>query len=288
MKAKKLLSILLTLILLGGLAYGVTYATLDHPIDCELTVLSYNIRCLSVDSNEDDKWNNRKDALIKHINDNDPNIIGMQEVTILQNNYLDDVLVQYDKVSYNRDSWLNSEASPIFFKKDAFVLLDEGNFWLSDTPEMQSKGWDGGSFRVCTYAVLKDKMSGKIFTFFNTHLDNAGVVARTEGLSLILDRISLVDTPVILTGDFNFNENDDNYQVAAQVLDDTKYIAEESFYAGTYHGYNVLDTTSRSPIDFILVGKNDFRVKSYSVLMEKVNGVFTSDHYAVRAELQIL
>ena len=122
MKIIKLFRYLLVTILGGTLFLGVYFASKDQPKTCELTVMSYNIRCIAFSNDPVDKWDNRKDAFIKHIMDNDPDIIGMQEVTILQNEYLDDALPLYDKVSQNRDVWLNSEASPIFYKRDMLSL----------------------------------------------------------------------------------------------------------------------------------------------------------------------
>ena len=288
MKIIRLLRYLLVIVLGAALFLGVYFGSEDNPKPCELTVMSYNIRCITFSSDPVDMWSNRKDAFIQHINNNDPDIIGMQEVTVIQNEFLDDALPLYDKVSHNRDVWINSAASPIFYKRDMFELIDSGTFWISQTPDVMSRGWDADMFRNCSWATLKHHASKKSITVFNTHLDHKGVISRQEGILLIIERASAVDMPVIITGDFNFNETNPNYTAIANAFHDTKYIAETSMSAGTFHGYNIFDTTHLSPIDFIFVSKDHFEVSSYQVLMEKVNDVFTSDHYAVKSVMTVL
>ena len=93
----------------------------------------------------------------------------------------------------------------IFFKKDKFTLLKQGDFWLSKTPEIPSKGWDAKIMRICSWVYLQDIKSKKKFYFFNVHYDHQGKIAREESSKLILERIKTIagKEPVILTGDFN-------------------------------------------------------------------------------------
>ena len=66
------------------------------------------------------------------------------------------------------------EYAAIFYKKNQLSLLDSGNFWLSPTPERASLGWDAACIRICTWGKFQDKVSGKQFYFFNTHMDHVG------------------------------------------------------------------------------------------------------------------
>ncbi len=283
---KNLLKILMSLILISIPVLGV--ATTQNFTDATITVMSYNIRLVTVEDNPENNWNNRIELFLQNIREQDPDIIGMQEVTEIQALQLDRQLTEYDSVRQNRDPIpFVSEASPVYFKKDVFTLLDSGTFWLSKTPEQMSISWNSACYRICTYVVLKHNASGKIFTHFNTHLDHRSEKARKNGLDLIISRMKEHNQPAVLTGDFNFNENDPLYKTITQELDDTKYISPDTMSAGSFHGFGRIDITNGSPIDFIMVTPNSFIPHTYKVLVEDYNGRFTSDHYAVLAVLTI-
>lgn len=263
----------------------------DEPVILHLTVMSYNIRTASIINVESaqDLWDNRKEALAAHIIENDPDIIGMQEVfSPIQDIYLEETLTAYAAVGISRDfgDFLPlGEKNSIFYKKDKFELLDSGTFWLSDTPDQISLGWDGACNRICTYVLLKDNATGKVFMHFNTHFDHKGKEARTKGSSLVAERVKNCGYPALLTGDFNFEETDDLYTGVTQVLDDAKYLAADTANYGTFHGYSSADLSSKSPIDFCMLTPGVFSVQSYQVLSGRHSGVFTSDHFAIKIKL---
>lgn len=257
-----------------------------------LTVMSYNIRTVNLAAGlrSPDYWENRKEALIQHILENDPDVIGTQEVfTPFQDVYLEENLPEYANVGIarNGEGALFSEKNLILYKKDKFTLLDSGTFWLSDTPDTVSKGWDGDCYRICTYALLKDNKTEKVFKFFNTHFDHKGLEARQKGAALVLDTVVNCGYPAILTGDFNFHETDPNYESMTLELEDTKYVADSTMSYGTYHGYSEADLSAKTPIDFCLITPDHFSVESYEVLYGKHFGVFTSDHFAVKVEMSL-
>ena len=115
-------------------------------------------------------------------------------------------LPEYNHIGIGRDGVGKGEASAIFYDKSRFKVTNEQTFWLSETPEKISKGWDAAYIRICTYALFKDKKTKRTFWVFNTHLDNSGELARKNGINLILAKMKEVNKknyPVILMGDFN-------------------------------------------------------------------------------------
>jgi len=296
---KKCLAVLI-LILMSGLIVGVgavltpyvrevaPQITLDTTL--QLTVMSYNVRTVSVENNPADSYDLRKLPLVKHILENDPDLVGTQEVlSFYWDDYLVDHLKKYTGVGVARDGegMLLSEKNMIFFKTDKFDLLDSGTFWLSETPDVVSRGWGGACNRICTWVKLKDILTGKTFMYFNTHLDHMGSEAREKGAALVTQRVSECGYPAILTGDFNFHENSSYYQNMVGTLDDTKYLADRSMDYGSFHGYRETDLTGVSPIDFCMVSRSDFAVQTYEVLYGKHFGVFTSDHYSIKIKLSL-
>ena len=69
----------------------------------------------------------------------------------------------YSYIGTGRDGVGKGESSNIYYKQDRFKLKEQNTFWLSETPDTISKGWDAAYRRVCTYGLFKDKKTRKIF-----------------------------------------------------------------------------------------------------------------------------
>src|SRR5690606_5842166 len=150
----------------------------------------------------------------------------VQEALARQLEDLDKLLIEYDRIGVGReDGKAGGEFSPIFYKKDRLELLDHDTFWLSETPEKPSKGWDAALNRICTWGKFRDRLSGEEFFHFNLHMDHMGQEARKNSSLLIVEKIREIagDAPVILSGDFNFDQTHPNYQliVKSGVVEDT-------------------------------------------------------------------
>lgn len=254
-----------------------------------INVMSFNIR---YDNPEDslDNWKFRKDRAANAIRFYDVDVLGTQEVLHNQLEDLKQRLPDYEVVGVGReDGKEKGEYSALWYKKGRFDLLDSGNFWLSETPEVSgSKGWDGACERIASWAKLKDKISGKEFFALNTHLDHVGVVARREGISLILDRVNELSEglPVIVTGDFNSEPDSDVIKHVTDAanpehLTDAR-LASPIVYgpAWSFHDFGKIPYQHRPLIDYVFV-RNGFEVLRYGVLAETENEAFLSDHAPV-------
>ena len=174
-----------------------------------ITIMSYNLRS-SVKNEQDgiNGWENRKQAAVKMLLAEQPDVVGMQEEMPDQEAYLREHLSPYyDGVAISRDpNNREDEACAIFYRTDKYELVRTNTFWLSETPDVPSKGWDGKYKRIVTYVHLRDKKSGQLYLVFNTHLDHKGVVAREKSLALIADSAIAIggDTiPMFVMGDLN-------------------------------------------------------------------------------------
>lgn len=180
----------------------------------ELNIMTFNIR-LDAESDSLNNWKYRKDVAAQVIKNYNVDIVGAQEVCPNQMQDLKDRLPDYIAVGVGRDDGTNGphsgESSPLFYKKDRFKEHGSGTFWLSETPQIPSKGWDAAYPRVATWAVLEDMTSGKKIFVVNTHLDHIGQEARIKGVTLMLEKAMEVAEgyPVILTGDFNSEPTSD-------------------------------------------------------------------------------
>jgi len=237
----------------------------------QLRVASYNVR---YDNPGDslDNWKYRKDIIGKQILFHDFDIFGTQEGLYHQLQDLSERLPNYEYIGVGRDDGKNKgEYAAIFYKTEMFQLLDKGDFWLSQDTSQPNKGWDAVLPRICSWGKFRVKSTGFTFFFFNVHFDHVGVVARKESAKLILARIEKLagDTPTLLTGDFNVDQNSDSYLVLnnSDILTDAydkallKYGPE-----GTFNGFKI-NTRSESRIDHIFVTK-DFSVLTHGVLTD--------------------
>lgn len=258
-----------------------------------MKVASYNIRY----DNKDDSlngngWKQRAPIVASLIRFHDFDIFGTQEGL---KNQLDDIsaaLPQYARYGIGRDDGIGKgEHSAIFYKKDEFALLKKGDFWLSETPEKPSLGWDATCCnRICSWVQLQHKKSGKKFYFFNVHYDHQGVVARRESSKLILKRIKEIagKSPVIFTGDFNGSTASEWYQTIANsgIVKDT--YNEVKFPYANNPSFNAFGKTIQRDgiIDHIFVS-SQFKVMRWGVLSDTYHGKYPSDHFPVMAEVKL-
>lgn len=293
---------LVTVLLLALLTCFFSFTACDkgeepEPVDTTITVVSYNIRLFTVPSNLNDWWLDRKPVIFEHLSELSADLYGFQEVLPNQRDELIAELSDYTHVGVGREDGEElGESSSIFFRTSRFELLDSGNFWLSETPETPTFGWDAECLRICTWVLLKDKLSGETFSYFNTHLDHVGTRARTESAKLMASRASEKECPTIVTGDFNADESSDVYTTMTELFDDTKSIAASTEDVITYNSWgNVL---GQCVIDYCFVSKGDFDVASYDVQEktylspyaeegEEPDTFYASDHNAVVVKLKL-
>lgn len=246
----------------------------------DLSVMSFNIK----NSNETgtNAWDNRKAACLAMINDVKPCLIGMQEVTPVQKSFFDSELSKYKSLGVARDgSGASTEYSSIYYQTAIFSVENSGTFWLSATPDFMSKGWDGACYRICTWAKLRIKSSGKEFYYFNTHVDHKGTEAQKQAIILLKERISKIagdNAMVFLTGDFNMQPTNANIKSMAEYMKDTRiqFPNGEFYGTATFNGWGASNTI----IDYIWL-RNASPV-SYKVIKDAYSGVtYISDHYPI-------
>lgn len=256
-----------------------------------LKLMTYNIR-LDVASDGENSWSNRKDFFCSQIRFYSPDIFGVQEATPNQVMDISNSFTDYNSVGIGREGVGKGEASSIYFKKDRLEVLQQNTFWLSQTPDVVSMGWDAACHRVCTYALFKDKKTKKLFWVFNTHLDHMGEEARTKGIQLILTKIKALNTnnyPVVFMGDFNSEPTEQRIINLKNEMLDSRDISEEKPFgpSGTFNGFKYNEPVTKR-IDYIFISKNStLKVLRYAVLSDSKDLKYPSDHLPVFVEITI-
>ncbi len=259
----------------------------------QVKVMSYNIR-LDVKSDGENQWDKRKDKVAALMNYYEADFIGGQEVQHHQLQYLLSELKGYNYSGVGRDDGKEAgEYSCIFFKKDKFTVVQQSTFWLSQTPDTISMGWDAVCNRVCTYGLFKSNETKKMFWVFNTHMDHMGVTARLESAKLIAGRIKKLNEgknyPVILMGDFNSRPEDAPVQYLKEILQNARTVSEQPAYgpSDTWNGFQ-FDKKPDGCIDYIFIAKIEkMKVQKFSTITDSYDKKYPSDHLPILATIMI-
>lgn len=283
----RILCAMLTLIMLWGCAHDDSPST---PLkSASLTMMTFNLRYGLADDGLN-SWEYRQNRVMSVIGNTAPHIIGVQEALEFQ---LDSIRVhfpEYVMVELGRDANGAGESTAIFYLENAFDLLDESTFWLSDTPETPSQSWGNRFNRICTWADFKRKDGGQQFSVLNTHLDHESQVAREKSVKLIKQRLERYPDahPLVLMGDFNAGE--DNPAIAilqekkGEWRDTYRVIAPEAEEVGTFNGW--LGETAGPKIDYIFVNE-PWQVEHASIIRDHAGGRYPSDHFPVSAQIRL-
>lgn len=254
--------------------------------EAEIRIMNYNVRCLSPLDLGKKNWYYRADLIAESIETAAPTIIGFQEVTNWQYDYLVETFVDFDSIITYREDTANAEGCPIFYRTDLYSLIDKGSFWLSETPEVMSKDWGAAHYRICSYVILKDNASGNEFVVFNTHLDHVSDEARINGIQVVLDKIQEFDSrPAILMGDLNAEESSKTYESATNAFLDAKYETENTMTSCTYQNWG--EALDRNCIDYVMISPDSFDVEFYKVITDTYDGVYSSDHFPLLVSLTL-
>ena len=251
-----------------------------------INIITYNVR-YSTEKDGVNAWSKRKDNVKALVKFHEADILCAQEALAEQ---FDFILENSDFAAVGAgrdDGQRKGEFSPIYYNKDRFDKKDGGVFWLSQTPDGPSKGWDAQFKRVCTWIKLYDKLNKKEFLVFNTHYDHVGVQARIESAKLIKQKIQKIapKLPVVYTGDLNVTPETDAIATIKSFLSDSKEVTAEPPYGpeGTFNGFK-FDSPLKDRIDYIFVNKG-FKVQKYGVLTDSKDQRYFSDHLPVFAKL---
>ncbi len=297
MKTGYIITLIATIVtsIFSSIFGGVEIKSADERIaDNEtLVVASYNTAAPWGNALEGTGSNKRAMLFAQQINDHMPDLLGVQELNSNWAGKMEEYLPQYAYYGVKRGGDENekkSEINGIYYLKDKFELLECDTFWISSTPQVESKFDGAGCNRICSYVVLKNKSTGKIFAHLNTHFDNVSIAAQNLGGELVLKKANelkskYVNVAVVITGDFNQYSNG----VSCQILNNNGFTNASSAVPNgdnmlTYNAWTT--ETVGKPIDFIFTS-NGLTPTSYEVVTDTGADVSVSDHYMIKAVLNV-
>lgn len=261
----------------------------------ELKVISFNIR-FDNPGDAPNNWPNRVPLVESYLKSEMPDVIGVQEALYHQNEEILNLMPGYAYIGTGRDDGMQSgEFSSVFYNTKSLEILEDSQFWLSETPDIPgSIGWEAVLPRVVCWAHFKHIESGFTFYFFNTHYSHVSDLARQKSMEFMSEKIKEIagDQPVVVTGDFNITKGSDLYNHMESHLKEqnglhnAELIAHEVVppFDNTFNGFR--DEINPRVIDYIFVNDH-FGVKNYAVDQYKQDSLFVSDHWPVKAQLQV-
>ncbi|WP_231700213.1 endonuclease/exonuclease/phosphatase family protein [Aerosticca soli] len=254
---------------------------------CEaLRVMSFNVR-VPVASDGPNRWEARRELFVRTIATARPDLLGTQELHQQQADAILARLPAYAWFGLDRRGGHTDEHMGLFYRGERLRVLDSGNFWLSDTPDVPgSISWGHPYPRMVTWGLFEDRACGRRFYAFNTHLPyrDEDEAARVKGAQAILARLAALppDVPVVLTGDLNAEPDSPTYAHLAGNLRDARAIA--SRVEGPEKTFHDFTGVPNRRIDYIFV--RGFRVDRYATLTGHEGARYPSDHFPVMAELR--
>ncbi len=229
----------LLLLMAASVSSAAHAQTSRHTLD----VMSCNIRFDNggfFDGFASNAWNavsgtDRRDLVTQTILTQAPDVFGVQEARANQLNRtggfngLNEELPGYSYYGVGQDDGQSAgEFNAIFCDATRFSRLDQGSFWLSETPETPGTSFSQNlnpnyPSRNAGWVRLLDADSGRELVVVNTHWQNtvtefAAAIEedRVESGRLIQQRLQAIapDVPVVVLGDLNATEPSGNYAAA--------------------------------------------------------------------------
>ena len=249
-------------------------------------VCSFNMRTDCGADKGELTWTNRLPRILKIIENHKLDVIGAQELKENQVAHLRAALGPkgYEIVGRGRLAEGKSEGVYIIYNSKRFVCTASDTFQLSETPDVWgSSSWNSAYPRTCGWVQLKDRESGAVFRFYNTHLDNESELARRKGMEMVVGRINAdvsAGMTAFLTGDFNSELSPGNaVDYVRKSMRDTAELslAPHQGPVKTFHGYN---PPAFMLIDYVFV-KGKVKVLSHATLDDMPGGKLPSDHFPI-------
>ena len=177
---------------------------------------------------------------------------------------------------------------PILFRRDRLELLEQGWFFFSETPDViYSRTFDGSYSAFASWARFrvreKSEEGGAGFRVINVHVDFRSGENRRRSIELVASRVA----PWIEAGERVFLAGDLNARLGSSLHERLEAIGFTfvPVTGATYHfdrGINLFGA-----IDHIAYGPGIAGVGLPSVLRQRFDGEWPSDHYPLVADFRL-
>ncbi|MGM0448054.1 MAG: endonuclease/exonuclease/phosphatase family protein [Methanobacteriota archaeon] len=276
-----------------------------------IRMLSYNVRYANRGDHHD-AWHDRRDAVARLVRFHHPDVAAFQEPLPDQRDDLRERLPGYAFVGRGREADGEGEGCPVAVRSDRWEVAASDTFWLSETPDEPSTGWDASYPRIATWARVRAVEGTAELLVVNTHFDHVSARARRESARLLRERLPEVREtadaaaliPVALVGDLNCTPGSDPHRIlvgddpesggdaAGTATEDRVALRDAAAAADLRHGPETSLTDfarliDGRRIDHALVSP-DVTAEAFATLTDRDDrGRYPSDHLPILARLSI-
>ncbi|MBW1991319.1 MAG: endonuclease/exonuclease/phosphatase family protein [Deltaproteobacteria bacterium] len=251
-----------------------------------MRIMTFNLRFANPEDGPN-RWEFRRDLVVETILAFAPDLLGTQEGTVPQLEFLAERLTGYRPLVEHRQVDRTCQYPTIFYRATAFEAKNSDEFWLSETPwEHRSLSWGSAFPRMVTFGLFREIGRDLWFYFVNTHLDHISEAARFHGSRLIREFFFPRQLPLILVGDFNEPPDAPVYRQLvgpdSPLMDTWRARHPQGEEMPTQHAFDGEPRGSR--IDWILV-TSPFKVRKVEIITYNREGRYPSDHFPYLAEV---
>ncbi|MBI5366122.1 MAG: endonuclease/exonuclease/phosphatase family protein [Planctomycetes bacterium] len=260
-----------------------------------VTVCQFNIR-FDFEADGENRWVARAPLVAGLLAASKASIACLQEDKPDQVEDLKSHLPGWEFVGSGRDRG-RTERCSVGFDANVWRVLEHGDFWLSDTPDVPgSSTWGCKYPHKVTWARLAPRAAAGRPTLLclSTHLEEDPEKGEVRTKSVRVIRTWLAQhaaaEAVVVCGDFNAGETEPAHVAmmeptpAPRLIDVWEAVRPNESNPGTVHRFTGRSQKKRS--DWIIVAG---RVTPRKVQLDRWNrnGRYPSDHFALVAELEI-
>lgn len=222
----------------------------------DLKVISYNIRN-SQEKDGTNSWVYRYAASAEMVQDQKADVIGLQEALSDQ--------VRFFEQNFKDYKWAGESATIL---------------WNRKTVSLQKSG----SFDVATWALFKDKETGRKFYVVNVDLDKTPAEERKAAVAQVIERTEALNKeslPVVITGGFFMKPGDAALADLDSKMTNARKSAEKTDNTGTYNNWG---KTSEIRDHIYYAGFT--ACPEYQTITKKyTDRKFISDHFPLMVQL---
>ncbi len=228
-----------------------------------------------------------------------PDSLGVQECELFWRTRLVATIgklgyVPVQDVVYSKDEGAYAFKNFIFYNSNTTKLVEGGRIWLSETPDVPSKGFGATNWISAGWAILENKETGAQYVHVNTHLFVGSAEIRVKESEVLRAKIKEFTDKgykVFVTGDFNSAPESDVYKGMTADLLDSRHTAPITTDMRTYNAYTEegvdIPASSYRSADYCFYNDDENVYAEKFEVYDKWDGGYISDHNAVLAHFTL-
>lgn len=274
---KTLFVLILAVVQMGCARLGADTQTVEREAVGAVRVMSWNILHKGWENEGHASWNKRIPGVVRILQKHRPDVVGLQEDSKQQVDYLTRALPDYSYVQPYKN-----KGGGLFIRKASWRVIESGKIPI---PGKRQASW----------ALLESTRNGERWLFCNAHLihrtapDSAAQrMTGAKRIALHMLRHAPADVPVVFTGDFNALHDmpvmrylGGEAGAPVKLSNTFNLIHGADDPRGTWRGLGKEHHGER--IDHILINDHASVRHAEIIFFDDFPGAYPSDHYPVQA-----